>query len=286
MVGNAGLRGGMFGAAVAALLTMPFAALAQTSDTPAPPSSSADRVDPQTKAYLFGAAFAHSDLSQSQAGGMMFLPGRGLIRWETRGKTAAEQEEARIEAIGLADARAVQAEIDAREQAVALETERAAEAMEAHDRALLMADLRVVPGLNLNSITGTNREAGGIAPLNRAAKHQIAEALGVHDGATFKGKSRVYLFGAVSGRGVGLNLLHDSDGRWMNAGLSTDKGGFIGQRQAGIALRSGQTQAALSYVQEKTWAHILGITAVKDHRAMLNITFTPSWGLKPPPSGD
>ncbi|MFX9058111.1 hypothetical protein ABTN75_19805, partial [Acinetobacter baumannii] len=41
--------------------------------------------DPVSRAYLFGAAFAASDLSTDRFGGMMFLPGRGLIRWETRG---------------------------------------------------------------------------------------------------------------------------------------------------------------------------------------------------------
>ena len=62
--------------------------------------------DPMSRAFLFGAAFAKSDLSTDQGGGMAFVPGRGLIRWETRGKTLAEQEELKTEAIGLADARA------------------------------------------------------------------------------------------------------------------------------------------------------------------------------------
>lgn len=235
-------------------------------------------VDPQTKAMLLGAAFANSDVSSSAGGGMMFLPGRGLIRWETRGKTLAEQEELKTEAIGLADARAVQAQIDAQHEALAAERQRADEVQFERDHAHLMADASSVRGLNVAPITGTKRQAGAVVPLNRAAKDQLAGALGLRDGAGFKNRNRVYLFGAVSGRGVGLNLLHDTGPGWKNAGLSTDKGGFVGQRQAGIAIRKGSTQAALSYVREKTHAHILGITDIKDHRAMLNISITPSVG--------
>ncbi len=38
------------------------------------------RPDPMAQAYLFGAGFKDSDLSQDKPGGMMFLPGRGLVR--------------------------------------------------------------------------------------------------------------------------------------------------------------------------------------------------------------
>jgi hypothetical protein len=271
-VGRAiGARAIWAAALAACALSTPLASHAQTA-----PLVLAGKPDPETQAVLLGAAYAKSQLSADHPMGMMFLPGRGLIRWETWGKTPAEQEEARIEAIGLADARAVQAEIDARSVALAGEQHKANDAMAEHERMGLMADARTVPALNLSPVTGTSRQAGGVAPLNRAAfKSQIATALGVRDGAHFKDRSRVYLFGAVSGRGVGMNLMHDEDGAWRNGGLSTDKGGFIGQRQAGLAFRRGQTQAAISYVQEKTRAQILGITAIKDHRAMLNITFTP-----------
>lgn len=236
----------------------------------------ASRPDAQAKAVLFGAAYAKSDLSTTRGGGMMFLPGRGLIRWETAGKSADEQEELKTEAIGLADARAVQAQIDAQKAAMEFERQRANEAMAEHARMGFVADARSVPALSLNSVTGTRRQAGGVVPLNRAA--QVANMLGVTDGARLKNRERVYLFGAVSGRGVGMNLMHDPQAGWKNVGLTSDRGGFVGQRQAGIALRRGSTQAAVSYVQEKTRARILGITAIKDHRAMINLTITPKFG--------
>lgn len=233
--------------------------------------------DPMSRAFLFGAAFAKSDLSTDQGGGMAFVPGRGLIRWETRGKTLAEQEELKTEAIGLADARAVQAEIDARQSLMDAERHQAEEAMVLRQQQRLAADIRAIPALSLNGNSGTDRQAGALAPINRAALRAggLARALGVKDGSSFKSKSRIYMFGAVSGRGVGMNLMHDNESGWKNMGLSTDKGGFIGQRQAGVAIRKGPAQASLSYVQEKTRAQILGITSIKDHRAMLTLSFVP-----------
>ncbi len=254
--------------AIALSVLLPVRAAAQASSaTPSP-----DRPDALSKAYLFGAAFARSDLSSDKAGGVMFLPGRGLIRWETRGKTLEEQEELRTEAIGLADARAVQAEIDARQAAMQA-------AMEARPGEALAADGRAATALNLGPVTGTYRQAGGVVALNRApVQNRVASTLGVHDGAGFRDRGRLYVFGAVSGRGVGMNLMHDADTGWRSAGLSTDKGGFVGQRQAGLALRRGGAQAAISFVQEKTRAQLLGITAVKDQRAMINFTFVPKFG--------
>jgi hypothetical protein len=79
----------------------------------------------------------------------------------------------------------------------------------------------------------------------------------------------------VSGRAVGLNLLHDTDAGWRGGGLSTDTGGFTGQRQAGLALRRGPAQATLSVLEEKTHAEVVGVTTVKDHRAMLSFSYRP-----------
>ncbi len=254
-----------------------------SSQTSAPSASSPSterRPDPVTQAYLFGAAYKESDLSTDRAGGMMFLPGRGLIRWETQGKTLAEQEELKTEAIGRADARAVQQEIDAQQAVRDRVREQTELATADHEHMGFAADARAVPALNMSSVTGTRRQAGGMVALNRAAiKDQFVNAMGVKSGTSFKDRNRLYVFGAVSGRGVGLNLLHDNGnglaGGWRNAGLSTDRGGFVGQRQAGLAMRNGRSQIALSYVREKTRAQLLGITSIKDHRAMLNFTFTP-----------
>lgn len=243
------------------------AALAQSS----PP-------DAMAKAYLFGAAFRDSDLSP-KPGGMMFLPGRGLIRWETRGKSLAEQDELRTEAIGRADARAVQAELDAAAAAIDRLHGGGGERLAAHDS----IDLASAPSASgpppLAAVAGTRRLAGGVVPLNRAARAASAVVPGVRSGASYGARGRLYMFGAVSGQAVGLNLMHEGVGGWKSGGLSTDNGGFVGQRQAGLALREGPAQAALSFVQEKTHAQLFGMSSIKDRRAMLNFSFTP--GAKP-----
>jgi len=261
------------GAALAGVVAAMIAATPAYAPAQTPPP----KPDAMARAYLFGAAFKGADLSH-KAGGMMFLPGRGLIRWETRGKTLAEQEELKTEAIGLADARAVQAEIDARQAVVERQRGGAAESMASREGLGLVGDARAPGPLNLAPVTGTRRQAGGVLALNRAAGNSGSAVPGVRNGSSFGGRGRLYMFGAVSGRAVGLNLMHDSGAGWKNAGLSSDNGGFVGQRQAGLALRRGPTQAALSLVQEKTHAQLVGMTSVKDHRAMLNFSFIP--GLK------
>lgn len=257
----------------AALASM--AAAAALCAVPSVQAQTASRPDAMAKAYLFGAAFKQSDLSRSKPGGMMFLPGRGLVRWETRGKTLAEQEELKTEAIGLADARAVQAEIDAQRIAPDRAGGPSAERLAAHGDLGLMAIGSAATPLNLAPVTGDRSQAGGVIPLNRAGRAVALNNLPVQDGSSFRGRSRVYLFGAVSGTAVGLNLMHDGGAGWRNGGLTTDRGGFIGQRQAGVAIRRGMAQAALSLVQEKTQVHILGMSSIKDRRAMLSLSLTP-----------
>jgi len=266
-VGRSAGRHAVWVAAVAALIASTSAFAQAAAPEPAKP-------DAMTQAYLFGAAFKKSDLSQAKPGGMMFLPGRGLIRWDTQGKSLAEQEELKTEAIGLADARAVQAEIDA---------QRAAQAhvgdAERLSKGQTFAADSLAPSrapVDLAPVTGTRRQAGGVVALNQAARAASAGGvLGVRNGARYGERNRVYMFGAVSGRAVGLNLLHDSGAGWRGGGLSSDEGGFTGQRQAGLAVRRGSAQAAISYVQEKTHTEIVGLTSVKDHRAMLSLSYIP-----------
>lgn len=262
-------RGIALAGMVAALFASPLSAPGQTA---------ASRPDAMSKAYLFGAAFKDADLSH-KAGGMMFLPGRGLIRWETSGKSPAEQEELKTEAIGLADARAVQEELDARQAVLDQQHGASEETMPSREVMGLIGDARTPGPVSLGPVTGTRRQAGGILALNRAARSGGYTLPGVRNGSSFGSRGRLYMFGAVSGRAVGLNLLHDTGAGWKNAGVSSDNGGFVGQRQAGLALRRGPAQAALSFVQEKTHAQLFGMATVKDHRAMLNFSFVP--GQKP-----
>ncbi len=230
----------------------------------APASTGAARLS------LLGAAFAKDDApptSPQQTTAMAFLPGRGVVAWDVTGKTSAEASEAQIEAMGLADAQAVQREIDAAEGEQRAEQER--EAMRRASSADAGAQ-RVT--LNMPAITGSPREAFGALPLNRAARS--GGVLNVRSGETLRDKARLYAFAAASGRGVGLNALHDDAG-WKNAGLTADQGGFTGQRQAGLAWRKGLVQTSVSYMQQKNRTEILGIQTDKDHRVMLTMNMPP-----------
>lgn len=228
----------------------------------APAARGQSTPDPVSRLALMGAAFAESPGPTPPARGVIasaFLPGRGVVRWAV-GTTPQEAEEARIEAMGRADARAVQRQIDSaqaeRSRAAPLGEPRWSQATAVLPRIAGGASAQVAP------------------PLNKAARDRVAAVLGLHDGAGLKSRPRVYAFAAVSGQGLGLNLLHDSAG-WSNAGLTTDRGGFTGQRQAGLAWRTGPAQTSLSYVADKSRSQILGIQSIKDHRLMLTMALTP-----------
>lgn len=74
--------------------------------------------------------------------------------------------------------------------------------------------------------------------------------MGVRDGSEFRGRGRVYVFAADGQTAVGYNLTPGGDG-WSRDGLSLDQGAFIGDAQAGIAWRSGNTQTSFGYVHRE-----------------------------------
>jgi hypothetical protein len=236
-------------------------------------AQSAPPIDPVSKLTLFAAAFAKDDVAPppQKTTAMAFLPGRGVVAWDITGKTPEQAREAQIEAMGLADARAVQREIDE----AAAQRQAESDREQAEQRAFAVESVEQRAGLNIPAITGAREEAGGIIPLNDAARRQNGGGLALRNGRQMSSRPRVYAFAAVSGHAVGLNVLHDETG-WKNGGLTADDGGFTGQRQAGLAWRAGATQASLSYVRQKTEAHILvGMQTTKDDRVMLTMNMTP-----------
>jgi len=246
-------------------LTGPGAALAQAP---------AEAPDPVARLALMGAAFADAPLptpARDRVTAMAFLPGRGVVSWDVTGKTPEQAREAEIEAMGAADARAVQREIDA---ARSEQTARAAAAAAepGPDRAGLAAPRLAAIPRPTDAAVARLRRAAGAPPLTRAARMQAA--LGVRSGGAMRERPRVYAFAAVSGQGLGFNMTHD-DGAWRNGGLTTDRSGFQGQRQAGLAWRTGGTQTSLSLVQQKTDTPLLGLQKIKDRRLMLTATLRP-----------
>jgi hypothetical protein len=104
---------------------------------------------------------------------------------------------------------------------------------------------------------------------------QRLEAMGVKDGdAKFGKQGRVYLFAAVRGQAVGLNLKG-----LQRAGWSTDySSALIGDGQIGIGWRKGGFEADLGYVRHTTrFAHVpLGVSdSFTDDMAAVSIAFHP-----------
>jgi hypothetical protein len=260
--GQAFCIAGLWAALLCAPLTYAGRACAQAGEQ-------AQNTDPVTRLQLLGAAFAENGAKPTpqRVTAMAFLPGRGVVSWDITGKTPEQAKEAEVEAMGLADARAVQREIDAA----------AAKRPDARPQKTERADVTDVSpqklALDVPAITGARQEAGGVIPLSRSARN-TGSALSLKNGADMKDRPRVYAFAAVSGQAVGLNLLHDNGG-WANAGLTADRGGFAGQQQAGFAWRTGGAQTSLSWAREKTEAHILGMESIKDQRVMLTMNLSP-----------
>lgn len=234
--------------------------------------------DAATRLQLMGAVFAAPTqpprLSQppSSSPGRItasaFLPGRGVITWDVTGLTPEQAREAQIEAMGLADARAVQRQIEAETAARAA----AARPPPARPGGLVLVQPAVQTFTAPRDGSPPRDGQGALvrARADRAGKAGLdPQALGVRPGATLNTRPRLYAFAAASGSGVGLNMLHDDDGGWRNAGLTTDRGGFTGQQQAGLAWRKGLVQTSLSYVSQKSHGDLIGMESEKDHRVMI-----------------
>ncbi|HEY2358787.1 MAG TPA: lipid A-modifier LpxR family protein [Phenylobacterium sp.] len=122
----------------------------------------------------------------------------------------------------------------------------------AFDTKAFGVDLTPHAGVGVTNL-GTSAEAG--ATLRLIQRDQTAaqrlKALGVSDGAAFGDRGRWYLFAAASGRAVGLNMLHNSNG-WDRAGWSTDPtSSLIGDAQVGIGWRKGALQTSLGYIHRE-----------------------------------
>jgi hypothetical protein len=101
--------------------------------------------------------------------------------------------------------------------------------------------------------------------------------MGVKDGdAVFGGQGRIYLFAAVRGQAVGLNLKG-----LQRAGWSTDySSALIGDGQVGVGWRKGGFEADLGYVRHSTkLAHVpVGVSdSYTDDMAAVSIAFHPRW---------
>jgi len=139
-------------------------------------------------------------------------------------------------------------------------------------------DLAVTPhaGAGVGS-AGGEVEAGAVVRVSRRVQTWMGQ-WGAPSGARFGDQGRWYVFGAASGRAVGLNMLHDKDRGWTQAGLSTDSASaLVSDIQAGIGWRKGSVQASLAWLRRKVKSAqaLVGLDQHDDTAVALTVSIKP-----------
>ena len=112
-------------------------------------------------------------------------------------------------------------------------------------------DLSPHAGVGVSNYGGS-AEAGAQVRVSRDEKAaRKLKEMGLGDGATFGDMGRWYLYGAVNGRAVGLNMLR-RDGGWDRAGWTTDPtSALMGDVQLGVGWRKGVLQSSLGIIHRE-----------------------------------
>jgi hypothetical protein len=107
------------------------------------------------------------------------------------------------------------------------------------------------------------------------------QAMGVKNGADkFGGEGRFYLFAAVHGQAVGLNL-QTQGGALHRSGWTTDQSSaLVGDGQIGLGWRKGGMEAAVGYVHRGV--HLRNVPvgmsdSYADDMGAVSFTFHPQW---------
>jgi hypothetical protein len=137
-------------------------------------------------------------------------------------------------------------------------------------------------GFGMDSMGGNRAEAGAMVRFSSAqtAINDKLSAMGVKNGATYGDRGRWYLFAAVQGQSVGLNMLPGGGGLHQ-AGWSTDaSSAMVGDGQIGVGWRKGGMEASVGYVHRdiKLQNAPLGASdSFQDSVAAFSLTFHPGW---------
>lgn len=134
-------------------------------------------------------------------------------------------------------------------------------------------ELDITPhaGLGLSG-AGRMAEAGATLQVSKRLKTQMGEALNVGSGEDRYGdRGRWYLFGALKGRALGLNLTTSAQGL-RGGDLTADRGGFMGLMQTGFGWRKGRLQTSIGY----TYTNIKGLQLGRQlgHEERLGVSFS------------
>jgi hypothetical protein len=138
-------------------------------------------------------------------------------------------------------------------------------------------------GFGLDSYGGNRAEAGAMVRISSAktALQDRLSAMGVKNGAAYGDQGRWYVFAAVRGQSVGLNMMSGSSGALRQAGWSTDaSSALVGDGQVGVGWRQGGVEASVGYVHRgiKVRNAPYGASdSFSESLAAMSLTFHPSW---------
>jgi hypothetical protein len=138
-------------------------------------------------------------------------------------------------------------------------------------------------GVGFGSTGHSSAEIGATFKITsvKDALQDRLHALGVKNGSQAYGnQGRLYLFAAVRGQAVGLNMT-ETGGALRQAGWSTDtSSALVGDGQVGVGWRKGGMEATVGYVHRGI--HVknapYGVSdSYGDDMAALSLTFHPHW---------
>jgi hypothetical protein len=189
-----------------------------------------------------------------------YKPGQGLVRWNSGEVQLSNRETGAVDSLRVSvggtlntpggapiNLDRAQFQADAYEISLIREWPKAL----SFEGKAFDVDLSPHAGVGVSNYGGS-AEAGAQVRVSRDEKAaRKLKDMGISDGAAFGEMGRWYLYGAVSGRAVGLNMLH-SDGGWDRAGWTTDAtSGLMGDVQLGVGWRKGVMQSSLGLIHRE-----------------------------------
>ena len=218
-------------------------------------------------AILADAAFAprspgaaHADPIAKLADAEAYDPGKGLVRWNSGALQLSGGETGPVDSLRVSVGGALRTPGGA-----PINLDRAQFQADAYEISLVRdwpkalsfeggafdVDLSPHAGVGMTNYGGS-AEAGAQVKISRdeTAARKLRD-MGIGDGAAFGNMSRWYLYAAVSGRAVGLNMLR-TDGGWNRAGWTTDAtSALMGDVQMGVGWRKGVLQSSFGLIHRE-----------------------------------
>jgi hypothetical protein len=192
--------------------------------------------------------------------GEAYEPGKGLVRWNSGAVQLSNRDSGVVDSLRVSVGGALRTPAG-----VPLNLDRAQFQADAYEISLVREwpkalsfegkafdiDLSPHAGLGLTN-HGGSAEAGAQVRVSRDEKAaRKLKEMGIGDGANFGDLGRWYLYAAVSGRAVGLNVLHNDTG-WDRAGWTTDAtSALMGDVQMGVGWRKGILQSSLGLIHRE-----------------------------------